>query len=103
VSTHEISGHVDKSPVTTGNRAFAESNNLWRDHTLGLSAKSSRQRPQLLGVNSSLRGNRLALSEEFLHESIFLALSEEILKKSLFHLQTFFIINIHLYKVYVKI
>jgi hypothetical protein len=50
--------------ATTGNGAFAESNTLWREHTLGLSAKSFRR--------------------EF-----FLALGEVILKKLLFTFKLF--------------
>jgi hypothetical protein len=102
----------------TGNGAFAESNTLWWEPNLGLSAENSSTRVKkiILGEennsrwrNSSSRAKeklsvRNSLGEEILHrEFFFLALGEVILTNSLFHLQTFFIINMHLYKGYVQI
>jgi hypothetical protein len=56
-----------------------------------------------------VRASPWALSEKFFAESKkkfsaqIKTLGEEILKKTLLHLQTFSIINMHLYKGYVKI
>jgi hypothetical protein len=72
------------SPWALGEELFAESQQKF-------SAK-----------NSSLRAKK-TLGEEFFVESISSALSKEIFLKLLFHLQTFSILNMHLYKGYVQI
>jgi hypothetical protein len=85
-------------PLTTGNRAFAESKSLWREPPLGLSAKNSSPRvkkilgedknsrwinssswakKKLSAKNSSPRANQLALGEEILRREVFLTLGEE--------------------------
>jgi hypothetical protein len=102
----------------TGNGAFAESNTLWWEPNLGLSAENSstrvkknnsRRRKQLSVKKFFVESKRKTLGEEFSRRRnssprvFFLALGEVILKNSLFHLQTFFIINMHLYKGYVQI
>jgi hypothetical protein len=81
---------------TTGNGAFAESNTLWREPTLGLSVKSSSPRVKKFSAkinsrrrNSSPRAKKKLSAKKFFIESIFIALGEVILKNSLFHLQNF--------------
>jgi hypothetical protein len=107
--------------VTMGNGVFTESNTLWREHILGLSANSSSPRVKKFSAKiktlssslrqknyrrriSSPRASRLALAKKFFAKSIFLALDEVIFfKKITFSPSNLFIINMHLYKGYVQI
>jgi hypothetical protein len=80
--------------ATTGNRAVAESKNLWREPTLGILVKRSLLRDKkILGKdqnsrrrNSSSRAKK-TLGEEFFAESFFLSAKK--FKKSFFRLHTF--------------
>jgi hypothetical protein len=82
---------------TTGNGAFAESNTLWREPTLGLSVKSSSPRVKKILSENKLSAKKFFAeskkkklsAKKFFIESIFIALGEVILKNSLFHLQNF--------------
>jgi hypothetical protein len=83
--------------ITTGNIAFPRVILLGESLSLALGEELFAESKQ----NNSRR--RKKLGEEILRQEFFLALGEVILKKSLSHFQTFFIINMHLYKGYIQI
>jgi hypothetical protein len=95
---------------TTGNGAFAESNTLWREPTLGLSVKSSSPRVKKILSENKLSAKKFfaeskkkTLGEEILHREYFYCSRRSNFKKFTFSPSKFFILNMHLYKEYVQI
>jgi hypothetical protein len=106
------------SPTYYGNgAAFAESKTFWWEPNLELSAKSSLPREKKISAGKTTlskgilrreqkknsRRRILWLSAKKIFVGSFFSLGKVIFKNSLFHLQTFIIINMYLYKGYVQI